>query len=45
MVEFDDPATLTDKELLAAYETSSGEEGDPIAAALLAEIERRDLDL
>jgi len=44
MVEADDPKSLTDQELLSAYEETSGEPGDPIADALLAEIKRRGLD-
>jgi hypothetical protein len=45
MVEADDPATLTDAELLSAFCESSGEPGDPISDALAAEIERRGLDV
>jgi len=44
MVEADDPKTLSDEELLSAYEETSGEPGDPIADALLAEIKKRGLD-
>ena len=44
MIEFDDPKTLSDHDLLAAYEETSGEPGDPIVEALLAEIKRRGLD-
>lgn len=40
-----DPATMTDAELLSAYQHTAGEPGDPIADALLAEIERRGLDI
>lgn len=45
MVEADDPKSMTDDELLSAYAETSGEAGDPIADALLAEIERRGLDV
>ncbi|WP_269430560.1 hypothetical protein [Sphingomonas sp. Ag1] len=41
----DDPSTLSDKDLLAAYQRTTGEPGDPEADALLAEIERRNLDI
>lgn len=44
MTEADDPKTMTDRELLSAYEETSGESGDPIAEALLEEIKRRGLD-
>jgi len=40
----DDVAALEDSELLAAYERTSGEPGDPLADALLEEIKRRELD-
>jgi hypothetical protein len=40
-----DPATLTDDELVEAYERTSGEPGDEVAEALLAEIQRRGLDV
>lgn len=43
-----DPAILelwTDKQLLDAYQQTSGEPGDAEADALLAEIQRRDLDI
>jgi hypothetical protein len=40
-----DPASLSDAELIAAYERTSGEADDAVAAALLAEIERRGLDV
>jgi hypothetical protein len=36
---------LSDAELLAAYQRSSGEEGDKASDALAAEIERRGLDI
>lgn len=45
MTEADDPKTMTDAELLSAYEETSGEAGDPISDALLAEIKRRGLDV
>lgn len=45
MVEADDLKTMTDQELLSAYEETSGEVGDPIADALLAEIRKRGLDV
>jgi hypothetical protein len=35
---------MTDTELLAAYQRTSGEPGDAEADALLAEIERRGVD-
>lgn len=41
----DDPQALSDEALLAAYQDTSGEPGDPEADALLAEIERRNLDI
>lgn len=36
---------LSDAALLAAYQRTSGEPGDPEAEALLAEIERRNLHI
>lgn len=45
MVEADDPKKMTDQELLSAYAETSGEAGDPIADALLAEIQKRGLDV
>ncbi len=39
-----DPATLSDRDLLAAYQRTTGEPGDPEADALEKEIERRELD-
>lgn len=36
---------MEDAELLAAYQRTSGEAGDPVADALLVEIERRGLDI
>lgn len=41
----DDPSELSDAELRRAYLQTNGEPGDPVADALLAEIERRHLDL
>jgi hypothetical protein len=38
-----DPTTLTDAELLAAFQRTDGESAE--AEALLSEIERRNLDL
>lgn len=40
-----DLAGLLDAELVAAYQRTDGEPGNPEADALLAEIERRGLDL
>lgn len=40
-----DPQTLSDEALLRAYQATTGEPGDPEADALLAEIERRNLDI
>jgi hypothetical protein len=37
------PATLTDRDLIAAYNETDGESA--VAEALLAEIERRGLDI
>lgn len=39
------PADMTDQDLLAAYQRTNGEPGDPEADELLAEIERRNLDV
>jgi hypothetical protein len=39
-----DPATLTDKQLVAAFQQTDGEPGNPEADALAAELERRELD-
>ncbi len=39
------PTALTDAELIAAFLATDGEPGDPLADALLAEIERRGLDV
>jgi hypothetical protein len=36
---------MTDLDLLAAYQRTNGEPGNAEADALLAEIERRDLDI
>jgi len=41
----DAPAGLTDRDLLAAYQRTTGEPGDPQVEAILAEIERRGLDI
>lgn len=38
-------ASLSDRVLVAAYQRTTGEPGDAEADALLAEIERRGLDL
>jgi hypothetical protein len=38
-------ASLSDRDLVAAYQRTTGEPGDAEADALLAEIERRNLDL
>jgi hypothetical protein len=40
-----DPRELSDRDLLAAYQRTNGEPGNAEADALLAEIERRNLDL
>jgi hypothetical protein len=37
-------AAATDEELLAAWELTGGEPGDPIADALAGEMQRRGLD-
>jgi hypothetical protein len=39
------PADMTDRALLAAYQRTNGEPGNAEADAMLAEIERRDLDI
>jgi hypothetical protein len=39
------PADMNDADLIAAYQRTDGEPGNPEADALLAEIERRQLDL
>ena len=39
-----DPSTLSDHDLLAAYEGTDGVPGNPEADALLTEIQRRNLD-
>lgn len=41
----DDPAGVSDAELLAEYQRSGGEPGNPEVEAILAEIERRGLDI
>ncbi|WP_269450413.1 hypothetical protein [Sphingomonas sp. CCH5-D11] len=38
-------ASLSDRDLVAAYQRTTGEPGDAEADALLAEIARRNLDL
>ncbi len=38
-------ADLADKQIVAAYQRTDGEPGNPEADALLCEIERRGLDL
>ena len=38
-------ANLTDEELIGAYERSSGEPSDALADQLLAEIQRREVDI
>jgi hypothetical protein len=40
-----DPKDLSDSDLLAAYQRTTGEPGDADADTLLAEIERRNLDI
>lgn len=41
----DDLQALSDRDLIARYQRTDGEPGDPEADALAAEIERRGLDL
>lgn len=41
----DDPAAMSDHDLLAAYQRTSGEPGDPEVEAIIAEIERRGIDI
>lgn len=41
----DDPVEVTDADLLAEYQRSGGEPGNPDAEAILAEIQRRNLDI
>ena len=41
----DDPSTLSDADLIAAYQRTDGEPGNPVADALLEEIRARNLDL
>ena len=41
----DAPADLCDRDLLAAYQRTSGEPGNPEVEAMLAEIEKRGLDI
>ncbi|CAN5471641.1 hypothetical protein BH10PSE14_BH10PSE14_27550 [soil metagenome] len=38
-------ADMSDQDLVAAYQRTSGEQADTQAEALVSEIERRDLDL
>lgn len=45
MTDHPTPTHLDDRALIAAYQATGGEPGDAIADALLAEIERRGLDL
>ena len=40
----DDPLEVCDAELLAEYQRTDGEPGNPAADAILAEIRRRHLD-
>lgn len=40
-----DPQSLSDADLIAAYQRTDGEPGDPDADALVIEIQRRGLDL
>lgn len=39
------PSEMADAELLRAYQQTTGRSNDMVANALLAEIERRDLDI
>ncbi len=39
------PSDMTDRELVVAYQATDGAPGDARVEALLAEIERRELDL
>jgi hypothetical protein len=41
----DDPVEVCDRDLLAEYQRTSGEPGDPEVEAILAEIEKRGLDI
>lgn len=41
----DDPVEVSDAELLAEYQRTDGEPGNPIVDAIVAEIERRGLDV
>ena len=43
MVEFDDPSTLTNAELLTLYQEWGYEAGDPRSDAIAAEFEKRHL--
>lgn len=40
-----EPAELSDADLLREYQKTDGEPGNPVADALIAEIERRQLDI
>lgn len=40
-----DPKQMSDRDLVAAYVMTEGDPDDPRAEALLAEIERRNLDI
>jgi len=40
-----DPKLMTDAELLRAYQQTTGRANDMVANALLAEIEKRNLDI
>lgn len=40
-----DPASMSDRDLLAHYQATDGDPDDPRAEALLREIERRGLDI
>ena len=41
----DDPVEISDAELLAEYQRTDGEPGNQEVGAILAEIERRGLDI
>lgn len=50
MIEWNDTfveqlKAMSDKDLLEAYRTSSGEAGEPVFEALVAEIQTRNLDI
>lgn len=40
-----DPASLSDEQLLDAYQATTGTPGDPEADRLIAEIQRHELDI